>query len=144
MLAADPLQLETNPFVAGASGARIGRPVQAAFGEVIRQIGLETPVVVVSGGAGTGKTLLMNMIASLAFFNAAFDGAPQIGAKHVADAVASQIPSPAPALPAAVLHPALRPADAEPAPAWDPPLRSEPLIAEARGEFSAQPSSVLW
>src|SRR5947207_13558682 len=63
MLAADPLRLETNPFVAGAAGARVGRPLQAAFGEVIRQIGLEAPVVVVSGGAGTGKTLLMSMTA---------------------------------------------------------------------------------
>src|SRR5258706_8969165 len=63
MLADDLLRLETNPFVAGTAGGRIGRPLQAAFGEVIRQIGLEAPVVVVSGGAGTGKTLLMSMTA---------------------------------------------------------------------------------
>ena len=63
MHAADHLKLETNPFTANASGARLGRPLQAALGEVIRQIGLEAPVVVVCGNAGTGKTLLINMIA---------------------------------------------------------------------------------
>lgn len=63
MHAADQLQLQTNPFTANASGARIGRPLQAALGEVIRQIGLEAPLVVVCGNAGTGKTLLTNMIA---------------------------------------------------------------------------------
>jgi type II secretory pathway predicted ATPase ExeA len=63
MYAADHLQLQANPFTASTSGARIGRPLQAALGEVIRQIGLEAPVVVVCGNAGTGKTLLMNMIA---------------------------------------------------------------------------------
>src|ERR1700704_2652488 len=63
MHAADHLQLQTNPFTANANGARIGRPLQAALGEVIRQIGLEAPVVVVCGNAGAGKTLLMNMIA---------------------------------------------------------------------------------
>jgi hypothetical protein len=63
MHAAGHLQLQTNPFTANASGARIGRPLQAALGEVIRQIGLEAPVVVVCGNAGTGKTLLINMIA---------------------------------------------------------------------------------
>src|SRR6202045_2285329 len=63
MHAAEHLQLQTNPFTASASGARIGRSLQAALGEVIRQIGLEAPVVVVCGNAGTGKTLLMHMIA---------------------------------------------------------------------------------
>jgi type II secretory pathway predicted ATPase ExeA len=63
MHAAEHLQLQTNPFTANASGARLGRPLQAALGEVIRQIGLEAPLVVVCGNAGAGKTLLMNMIA---------------------------------------------------------------------------------
>ena len=63
MYAADHLQMQMNPFTANASGARLGRPLQAALGEVIRQIGLEAPVVVVCGNAGAGKTLLMNMIA---------------------------------------------------------------------------------
>jgi hypothetical protein len=52
-----------NPFVAGASGSRIGRPLQTAFGEVVRQIGLQTGVVVVVGNAGTGKSSLMDMTA---------------------------------------------------------------------------------
>src|SRR6267154_461892 len=63
MHAAEHLQLQTNPFAASASGARLGRPLQAALGEVIRQIGLEAPVVVVCGNAGAGKTLLIKMIA---------------------------------------------------------------------------------
>src|SRR5882672_1389376 len=63
MNAANHLRLETNPFTANANGARIGRPVQAALGEVIRQIGLEAPVIVICGSAGAGKTLLMHMIA---------------------------------------------------------------------------------
>ena len=63
MHAAEHLQMQTNPFTANASGARLGRPLQAALGEVIRQIGLEAPVIVVCGNAGAGKTLLVNMIA---------------------------------------------------------------------------------
>ena len=58
-----PLQLGMNPFVAGAHGSRMGRPLQAAFGELIRQIGLQTATVVVAGNAGTGKSLLMDMSA---------------------------------------------------------------------------------
>ena len=58
-----PLQIATNPFVAGASGSRMGRPLQTAFGEVIRQIGQQTPVVVVVGSAGTGKSMLMDVTA---------------------------------------------------------------------------------
>jgi hypothetical protein len=59
--AALPLQISTNPFVASASGMRMGRPLQKALGEVIRHIGLQTPVIVVVGSAGTGKTLLVDM-----------------------------------------------------------------------------------
>ncbi|HEX3487101.1 MAG TPA: hypothetical protein VHT51_18745 [Micropepsaceae bacterium] len=40
---------------------RMGRPLQKALGEVIRHIGLQTPVIVVVGSAGTGKTLLVDM-----------------------------------------------------------------------------------
>ena len=58
-----PLQIGMNPFGAGTNGARMGRPLQAAFGEVIQQIGMQTPVVVVVGSAGTGKSLLMDMTA---------------------------------------------------------------------------------
>ncbi|HEY4263690.1 MAG TPA: hypothetical protein VGM72_00100, partial [Micropepsaceae bacterium] len=62
VLAVEKLKIESNPFVPGAGGGRMGRPLQTTFGEVVRQIGLETPVVVVSGSAGTGKTLLANMV----------------------------------------------------------------------------------
>jgi len=53
-----------NPFVSGASGTRMGRPLQKAFGEVIRHIGLQTSIIAGrSGSAGTGKSLLVDMIA---------------------------------------------------------------------------------
>lgn len=57
------LEVSTNPFVAGASGTRMGRPLQQAFGEVIRHIGLQTSIIAVVGSAGTGKSLLADMIA---------------------------------------------------------------------------------
>ena len=41
----------------------MGRPLQTAFGEVVRQIGLQTAIVVVVGSAGTGKSSLMDMTA---------------------------------------------------------------------------------
>jgi hypothetical protein len=59
----NPLPIEANPFSARVSGARIGRPLQTAFGGVIRNIGLETRIVVVLGSSGTGKSLLMDMVA---------------------------------------------------------------------------------
>src|SRR4051812_16318825 len=52
-----------NPFTPGAQGSRVGRSLQTAFGEIIRHIGAQTPVVVVVGSAGTGKTLLADMVA---------------------------------------------------------------------------------
>ena len=58
-----PLEIGMNPFGPNAQGARLGRPLQGAFGVVIQQIGMQTPVVVVVGSAGTGKTLLMDMTA---------------------------------------------------------------------------------
>jgi hypothetical protein len=57
------LQISMNPFVSGASGTRMGRPLQKAFGEVIRHIGLQTSIIAVVGSAGTGKSLLVDMIA---------------------------------------------------------------------------------
>lgn len=56
-----PLQISSNPFVAGANGSRMGRPLQKAYGEVIRHVGQQTPIVVVVGSAGTGKSLLVDM-----------------------------------------------------------------------------------
>jgi hypothetical protein len=61
VLVSEKLAIESNTFVAGAGGGRMGRPLQKTLGEVIRQIGLETPVVAVSGSPGTGKTLLAKL-----------------------------------------------------------------------------------
>jgi len=41
----------------------MGRPLQKAFGEVIRHIGLQTSIIAVVGSAGTGKALLADMTA---------------------------------------------------------------------------------
>ena len=62
MNAAEQLRLEENPFVAASGG--VGPPLRTALREVTRQIALETPIVVLVGRAGTGKTVLMNMAAS--------------------------------------------------------------------------------
>ena len=61
--AAVPLPISTNPFMAGASGTRTGRPLQKAFGEVIHHIGLQTSIIAVVGSAGTGKSQLADMTA---------------------------------------------------------------------------------
>ena len=61
--AAAPLDANRNPFAAGAPGMRLGRPAQTAFGELVRLIGLRTRVVVVLGKPGTGKTVLVSMVA---------------------------------------------------------------------------------
>ena len=61
--AGTPLESNQNPFTSGAPGSRLGRPVQIASGELVRLIGLRTPVVVVLGNAGTGKTVLVSMVA---------------------------------------------------------------------------------
>jgi hypothetical protein len=58
-----PLQIALNPFSASASGPRMACPVQRAFSEVVRQIGLKIQLVVVVGGAGTGKSLLADVTA---------------------------------------------------------------------------------
>ena len=58
-----PLPISTNPFMAGASGTRLGRPLQKAFGEVIHHIGLQTSIIAVVGSAGTGKSQLADMTA---------------------------------------------------------------------------------
>lgn len=60
---AAPLDANRNPFASAAQGARLGRPAQTAFGELIRLIGLRTRVVVVLGKPGTGKTVLAGMAA---------------------------------------------------------------------------------
>ena len=62
MTFADQLNLHADPFRPGHSGAHIGRPLQSAFDDVMREIGLGTPVIVVVGPAGTGKTLLLEII----------------------------------------------------------------------------------
>ena len=62
MTFADQLNLHADPFRPGDGGAHIGRPLQSAFDDVMREIGLGTPVIVVVGPAGTGKTLLLEII----------------------------------------------------------------------------------
>jgi hypothetical protein len=59
----EPLKIEMDPFAAAAGGPHLGRPLQAAFREVIRHIVRQTPVVLVTGDASTGKTLLVDMTA---------------------------------------------------------------------------------
>ena len=58
-----PLRIEANPFVSEPGGPRIGRPLQTALGQLIRQVVLETPLVLVTGNAGSGKSLLVEMTA---------------------------------------------------------------------------------
>jgi len=58
-----PLDSNQNPFTSSAPGLRLVRPVQIASGELLRLIGLRTPVVVVLGNAGMGKTVLVSMVA---------------------------------------------------------------------------------
>lgn len=61
MNVAERLRLEENPFAATSGG--VGPPLRTALREVTREIALETPIVVLVGRAGTGKTVLMNMAA---------------------------------------------------------------------------------
>ena len=57
-----PLSTESDPFLPGIQGPRIGGPLQKAFSEVLHQISLQAPLVLVIGAAGTGKTLLSVMV----------------------------------------------------------------------------------
>ena len=63
MNAAERLRLEKNPFVTSAGGAGMAPPLRTALREVVRHIARETPIVVLVGRVGTGKTLLMNLAA---------------------------------------------------------------------------------
>jgi type II secretory pathway predicted ATPase ExeA len=63
MNAAERLRLEKNPFAASASSAGIGLPLRKALRDVTLEIALETPIVVLAGREGTGKTLLLSMAA---------------------------------------------------------------------------------
>jgi hypothetical protein len=60
---ARPLQMAVDPFAAAASGSPVGHGFQNALGEVMYYVGERTPVIVVSGSGGTGKSLLMEMTA---------------------------------------------------------------------------------
>ena len=55
------LRIEANPFVSG--NLHIGRSLQTALDQVFAQIVLKTPVVLVSGNPGAGKSLLAEMTA---------------------------------------------------------------------------------
>jgi len=57
-----PLGPGNDPFMPGIQSLRIGRPLQKAFSETLHQISLQAPLVLVVGGAGTGKTLLSDMV----------------------------------------------------------------------------------
>ena len=63
MNAAERLKLDENPFAATAGGVGMSPTLRTALREVTRQIALETPIVVLVGRPGTGKTVLMNMAA---------------------------------------------------------------------------------
>jgi hypothetical protein len=59
-----PLQMDADPFMSNAAN-HSSRQVQTAFREIIRQILQQTPVVLVTGPASAGKTLLVDMTARL-------------------------------------------------------------------------------
>ena len=59
----DRFKIEADPFSAGTISPHLGRPLQSAFREIVRHIVLKTPIVLVTGEAGTGKTLLVDMTA---------------------------------------------------------------------------------
>jgi len=61
----DRLKIEADPFSTGTSGPHLGRPLQSAFREIVRHIAVKTPIVLVTGDSGTGKTLLVDMTARL-------------------------------------------------------------------------------
>jgi hypothetical protein len=58
-----PLRLESNPFIARNAAPYHGRPLLSAFRELVREIVQRTPVVVVTGSASAGKSLLASMTA---------------------------------------------------------------------------------
>ena len=63
-LTARPLKMDTDPFASNATN-HSSRQVQTAFREIIRQILQQTPVILVTGPASAGKTLLVDMTARL-------------------------------------------------------------------------------
>ena len=63
MKAAERLILEKNPFAASGGGAAISRPLRTALRDVTLEIALGTPIVVLAGREGTGRTLLLSMAA---------------------------------------------------------------------------------
>jgi type II secretory pathway predicted ATPase ExeA len=61
-MALDQLKLSTNPFASATAGAHVAPPLRRALKAVWRQIGRRTKAVVVVGSAGTGKTLLLDLL----------------------------------------------------------------------------------
>jgi len=61
---ARPLKMDADPF-ASTAASQSGRQVQTAFREIVRHIVLQTPVILVTGPASAGKTLLVDMTARL-------------------------------------------------------------------------------
>jgi cytoskeleton protein RodZ len=57
----EPLVIEANPF-SGTQARWVANPVQTALAELIGQINCRRRLIVVAGKAGTGKTLLADMV----------------------------------------------------------------------------------
>jgi hypothetical protein len=57
-----PLEPQTNPFRADSNAPPV-RSAAAALEELVRLIGLRARAIIITGGAGTGKTFLLRMVA---------------------------------------------------------------------------------
>ena len=57
---AKPLQVAADPYAARAGSNSIGRQIQTVLADVLGHIERQTPLLIVSGAAGTGKSWLVN------------------------------------------------------------------------------------
>jgi hypothetical protein len=57
-----PLQLGLDPFAARPDSGPIGSQIETILAELMRHVGLRTPLLVVSGAPGTGKSWLLNKV----------------------------------------------------------------------------------
>ena len=65
-MALDQLQLSSNPFASRISRAHIAPPLRRTLDDVWRQIRRKTKAIVVVGSAGTGKSLLLDLLEAVA------------------------------------------------------------------------------